>query len=542
MVTLHDLKIAVISARHWKLGKVCFRPLILVLGMLTSSEQLNGQAPSIHIPSWTGDCIELAKTWMTDCGVGHESFCSKTVLKPSKPYLPTILLYVGDKVSSELRLEEIHSLGFDLLDFKYLALSYCRSENRLPMTQKLTLDKKDEWKSQINERELPLTFQHAIHLTRQLELNYLWVDVLCIVQDCPEEKKREPESMGKVFVNAHCTIASSEDANGGCFTKRNSSLLDFPCCLRFSKHNALTVRAQGQTHNLESFTKEVDEKNLSWQSWGFQERLLSRRIIHFGPKFLFFECNTHIASQGTSASQPFREKQWLWYRRKPRLHNHAFQTIFNPVNGYRNSFHQLRANRGKTLSAGWEIYLHDRWAELVIRFTKCKTTEPSDRTNSLLGLAQAIQDGDKELGYMHGLWRRHLLFDLLWFIKSGQANKQSEHRTRSWSWQSVHGEVGRRLMSDGNNKRGKERTWSKVAELVTGKDGEDSATSEARVEDNLILKCPLYRCTNIFPSGNQQFILQLQTPEGRGGWKRVLRLISWILTRRICLELSLSEK
>ena len=324
MVTLHDLKIAVISARHWKSGKVCFRPLILVLGMLTSSEQLNGQAPSIHIPSWTGDCIELAKTWMTDCEAGHESFCSKTVLKPSKPYLPTILLYLGDKVSSELRLEETHSLEFDLLDFKYLALSYCRSENRLPMTQKLTLDKKDEWKSQINERELPLTFQHAIHLTRQLELNYLWVDVLCIVQDCPEEKKREPESMGKVFVNAHCTIASSEDANGGCFTKRNSSLLDFPCCLRFSKHNALTVWAQGQTHNLESFTKEVDEKNLSWQSWGFQERLLSRRIIHFGPKFLFFECNTHIASQGTSASQPFREKQWLWYRRKPRLHNHAF--------------------------------------------------------------------------------------------------------------------------------------------------------------------------------------------------------------------------
>jgi hypothetical protein len=41
-------------------------------------------------------------------------------------------------------------------------------------------------------------------------------------------------------------------------------------------------------------------------------------------------------------------------------------------------------------------------------------------------------------------------------------------------------------MSDDKNKRGKERTWSKVAELMTGIDGEDSATSEARVEDNLI--------------------------------------------------------
>lgn len=110
-------------------------------------EQLNGQSPSIHVPTWTGDCIELAKTWMTDCEVGHKSYCSKTVLKPSKSYLPTIPLYVGDKVSGELRLEETHSPGFDLLDFKYLALSYCRNENKLPMTQKLTLDKKDEWKS-----------------------------------------------------------------------------------------------------------------------------------------------------------------------------------------------------------------------------------------------------------------------------------------------------------------------------------------------------------------------------------------------------------
>ena len=41
-------------------------------------------------------------------------------------------------------------------------------------------------------------------------------------------------------------------------------------------------------------------------------------------------------------------------------------------------------------------------------------------------------------------------------------------------------------MSDDKNKCGKERTWSKVAEVVTGIDGEESATSEARVEDNLI--------------------------------------------------------
>jgi hypothetical protein len=82
---------------------------------------------------------------------------------------------------------------------------------------------------------------------------------------------------------------------------------------------------------------------------------------------------------------------------------------------------------------------------------------------------------EEGLEYMHGLWRRHFLFDLLWFIKSGQTEKpSSERRTRSWSWQTVAGEVSQRLMSYGQLSMGKERSLMKVAELVTTKDGEVS--------------------------------------------------------------------
>ena len=116
--------------------------------------------------------------------------------------------------------------------------------------------------------------------------------------------------------NAYCTIATTSDANGGCFSNRTSSLLEFLCYLRFSKTTALKIRFQLVTYSPESFATEADHKNLSWQSWGFQERLLSRRIIHFGSRFLFFECNTHIASEDMPRGQPFRQKQWVWERRK----------------------------------------------------------------------------------------------------------------------------------------------------------------------------------------------------------------------------------
>jgi hypothetical protein len=447
--------------------------------------------------------------------VGHKSHCSKDVLEEYGPYLPTRLLYVGDNTSHQLHLEETCSPNFAFPDIEYFALSYCQTSNGLLASQKLTLDKKDKWKSQINQNELPLTFQHAIHLTRKLELKYLWVDALCVIQDSREDQRLESSNVGKVFANAYCTIATSANANGGCFSNRTSSLLEFPCYLRFSKNTALTIRSQRDTYSPDSFAKEVDHKNLSSQSWGFQERLLSRRILHFGSKFVFLECNTHIASEAMTAGQPFQERQWIWERRKRKnyqLQSNAFHTVFNPVTGYRNSFNELRANRSKALTVHEELYLHKRWFELVFWFTRCKMMNISDHSMAILGLAQAIQDGEQDLEYMHGLWRRHFLFDLLWFVESGQTKKSSEHRTRSWSWQSVEGEVG---ISHETWVVGKKRSWMKIAGLITP-DVEyfTDSTSAQEEEGCLTLKCPIFCCTNVFPSLNQTYILQLRTPEG----------------------------
>jgi hypothetical protein len=71
--------------------------------------------------------------------------------------------------------------------------------NGLFPPQKLILDKKDEWKSRINENQLPLTFQHPIHLARKLKLKYSWADALCIVQDSREDQRLELSNMSKVF-------------------------------------------------------------------------------------------------------------------------------------------------------------------------------------------------------------------------------------------------------------------------------------------------------------------------------------------------------
>jgi Heterokaryon incompatibility protein (HET) len=47
-------------------------------------------------------------------------------------------------------------------------------------TYKTTLSTLEKRKDRIEFRDLPLTYQHAVEVTRNLGLRYLWIDALCI--------------------------------------------------------------------------------------------------------------------------------------------------------------------------------------------------------------------------------------------------------------------------------------------------------------------------------------------------------------------------
>ena len=72
-----------------------------------------------------------------------------------------------------------------------------------------------EWQS------IPLSFQHAIQVTRQLGIRYIWIDSLCILQD-GHEFIAEGQLMHYVYRNSFCNIAAadSQDGSGGLFRPR----------------------------------------------------------------------------------------------------------------------------------------------------------------------------------------------------------------------------------------------------------------------------------------------------------------------------------
>lgn len=64
--------------------------------------------------------------------------------------------------------------------------------------------------------QLPRTIKDSVTLLRTLELRYLWVDRLCIVQYDDAAKPRQLASMASIYSNADFTIAARDgDAKSG---------------------------------------------------------------------------------------------------------------------------------------------------------------------------------------------------------------------------------------------------------------------------------------------------------------------------------------
>ncbi|KAK0707780.1 heterokaryon incompatibility protein-domain-containing protein, partial [Lasiosphaeris hirsuta] len=168
---------------------------------------------------------------------------------------------------------------------QYTALSH-RWGGKSPLTT--TRTNLDDHKQRIPAQKLPKTFRDAIELTRRLGIRYIWIDSLCIVQDDAGDWAAESKQMGTIYERSYLTIAatSSVDGDGGLF--QDTAVHDhvkFPC-------------GSGPGHMY--FTNyyppseipmvDMELGPLNTRGWVFQERLLSRRILHFMPAQLYWEC------------------------------------------------------------------------------------------------------------------------------------------------------------------------------------------------------------------------------------------------------------
>ncbi|KAK0622821.1 heterokaryon incompatibility protein-domain-containing protein, partial [Immersiella caudata] len=223
----------------------------------------------------------LLQTWLQSCDRDHPD-CKHTTTTPQEN-LPIRLLELSKPDSLKL------VSGQEVSSPRYIAtLSHRWGDSDKTPSYRTTnnnIHSREEG-SNFHVSDLPLTFQDAIKVSRGLSIYYLWIDSLCIIQDCKEDWAKESRRMEDVYAGAYCTIAATSATNSQeGFLGQD---IDSKHLYVYNNDNP-SQRAYVRVETA-NFDQEVDGAQLNQRGWVLQERLLSRRTIHFGSSEMYFEC------------------------------------------------------------------------------------------------------------------------------------------------------------------------------------------------------------------------------------------------------------
>ncbi|KAF2846086.1 HET-domain-containing protein [Plenodomus tracheiphilus IPT5] len=292
----------------------------------------------------------------------------------------------------------------DMRPLRYAALSHCWGSG-MNILKTTTQTLKDHKTGGIALETLPKTFQDAVTICQRLEISFLWIDSLCIIQDSSEDWRNQASRMAEVYENAVITIAASkaQDPSQGCFTRTHWSyrgvLLPGYADTFIRRVCVPPGAAFHSYHN-------HDEWPLYKRGWIYQELVLSPRVIHFNEELMWY-CTTH-AKRGQSMTNKFH-----------------------------GMFSQSQKHKRFTAKD-----FRRQWYQTIEAYSWRDMTFPTDKLPAIAAIAERQQQLRPNDQYLAGLWKSTLLFDLLWYIKDKHAtidlrSQITDGNVPSWSWAST---------------------------------------------------------------------------------------------------------
>ncbi|UKZ83033.1 hypothetical protein TrVFT333_010834 [Trichoderma virens FT-333] len=346
---------------------------------------------------------------------------------------PRRILDVGSADNNHVRLKVFDATADEIP--KYACLSHCWGSSKPLSTTTANLDSHER---EILWNSLPPLFQDTITYVRRLGISLLWIDSLCIIQDDKDDWRKEAAQMASVYQNAYLVISASKSSGS---EDRLFSEIDEQL-----KPNIIPVPSPGQgsavcfRKSLTHMPRYMDQKLAKPSAlptfnrgWIYQERILSSRILHFGPQELSWECLQESACQctGQYTSSATVEPDMI--------HTMSALRMLNPKAIFNQHYWQKL----------YETQQVKAWHMIVEDYTCLHLTFESDIFPAISGIATRFQSS---LGseYVAGMWRKSLIHDLAWHTENtsdGTPERIEWHqrpkawRAPTWSWAAVRGQV-----------------------------------------------------------------------------------------------------
>ncbi|EFQ36147.1 heterokaryon incompatibility protein [Colletotrichum graminicola M1.001] len=356
--------------------------------------------------------VKFIRSCVDTCDSEH-ALCKQPTLR-----MPARVLDVGRMDDNQVQLVDTASMMVS----PYVALSYCWGEsNHLLTTEKNFQD----MTTGIYVAEFPQTIRDAVEVTRRLNLKYLWVDAICIIQDSALDWEVESAKMASVYHNAYLTIAAGTSAcasEGFLDQQHLSASHETPFRMKWrtdrGETSILAVRAvpARHTHSINLAGDRQNSLPLNTRGWSLQEELLSRRTITYTQNELWWTCQTQRDCECHAFDEITRDGP---------------KALMSPT-------------LMTTHSAAFE-----QWQAVVSEFSTRKLSYELDKLPALSGLASVVQ---KKTGssYVAGLWKDNFVRDLNWYSPARTLDKLEDAKAKAtgaycaptFSWASANGLIG----------------------------------------------------------------------------------------------------
>jgi hypothetical protein len=211
--------------------------------------------------------------------------------------MPKRLIDLGALNASPATPKIMHTRG---RQEQYVALSYCWG---LTQPVRTKIGNLGEMEKSIPVERLPQTIRDAFLVARKLDIQYIWINALCIIQDSEEDWQSEARRIGAIYANSYFSIAATAATHSGegFLWSRTLDRVLIPFRRNATSKIEGTVCFRQPSDFLRDHQEYVLGSPLLKRAWVLQETLLSRCTVHFSSKQIYWECcSTFGAEDGVT--------------------------------------------------------------------------------------------------------------------------------------------------------------------------------------------------------------------------------------------------